>query len=230
MIELQPFPVAGYVLAGGHSSRMGTDKTLLQLAGKPLIQRAVGKLCGTCAEVHILSGNPALAAYAPLVPDIHPNCGPIGGMEAALTHSRYDWNLFIAVDTPFLPAAFVAVWVRQWLQNGDDGARIRMFSADGRPQPSFCLLHRDVLPFLSHAIGQGDRKLMRVFEAAGRELALRPGYPPAAGLWVGSVTDMLTNELRITKAQQDAKALWFANLNTPEDLASTEAHADALDA
>ena len=80
-------PISGYVLAGGRSSRMRTDKSLLLLAGKPLIQQAVTKLGRVCAEVHILSANPALAAYAPLIPDIHPGCGPIGGMEAALAHS-----------------------------------------------------------------------------------------------------------------------------------------------
>jgi molybdenum cofactor guanylyltransferase len=75
-----PLHISGYVLAGGRSSRMGTDKSLLPLAGKSLIQHAVAKLLRVCADVHILGSNPALAAYAPLVPDIHPNCGPIGGI------------------------------------------------------------------------------------------------------------------------------------------------------
>jgi hypothetical protein len=55
------FPVAGYVLAGGRSSRMGTDKALLELAGKPLIEHAVAKLRRICANVAILGSNPALA-------------------------------------------------------------------------------------------------------------------------------------------------------------------------
>jgi molybdopterin-guanine dinucleotide biosynthesis protein A len=82
---------------------MGTVKALLQLGGKPLIEHAVTKLRRICADVHILSSNSELAPYAPLVRDIHPNCGPLGGIEAALLHSPYDWNLFLAVDMPFYP-------------------------------------------------------------------------------------------------------------------------------
>ena len=77
-------PVGGYVLAGGRSSRMGRDKALLELAGKPLVLHAVTKLRRVCAEVSVLSDNPELARYAPLVRDLHAGCGPMGGIEAAL--------------------------------------------------------------------------------------------------------------------------------------------------
>lgn len=207
---------------------MGTDKALLQLAGKPLIEHAVTKLRRICDEVHILSSNSVLAPYAPLVADIHPNCGPIGGMESALTHSAYDWNLFLAVDMPFLPTACIASWVREWIQSADDGARIRMFTAEGRPQPGFCLLHKDVLPLLSEAINQGNFKLMRVFEAAVRELAQRGGFPPKAGLAVAHDTNHLYLG-DITNAQRAVEHLWFTNLNTPADFIEAETHADALD-
>lgn len=232
-----PLPISGYVLAGGRSSRMGTDKTLLQLAGKPLIEHAVTKLRRVCADVHILSSNPALAAFAPLVPDLHPGCGPVGGMEAALSHSQHDWNLFLAVDLPFLPSAFICDWTYHWMHSADDGARIRHFSDAGRPHPTFCLLHKDVLRFLSQAIRTHNLKLMRVLEEAGRELAAQRGLPEATTLWNApadvppptSDKEALAEWSPITPAQQAARPLWFANLNTPEDFALAEAHTDALD-
>ena len=232
-----PLPVGGYVLAGGHSSRMGTDKALLQLANKPLIQHSVAKLRKTCSDVHILSTNMALAAYAPLVADIHPNCGPIGGMESALTHSIFDWNIFLAVDMPYLPTPCIALSIRRWIESVDDGARIRMFTAEGRPQPGFCLLHKDVLPFLSEAINHGNLKLMRVFEEAGRELAQRRGFPSDAGLWAMPVAGAQTTQGDtsamdmgfVTDEQRAAEHLWFANLNTPADFENAEIYADALD-
>jgi molybdenum cofactor guanylyltransferase len=230
------FPISGYVLAGGRSSRMGTDKTLLQLAGKPLIEHTVTKLHRVCAEVHILSSNPALAAYGPLVPDIHPDCGPVGGMEAALTQSRRDWNLFLAVDLPFLPSAFVHGWATHWMQCANDGARIRLFSDEGHPHPTFCLLHKDVLPFLSGAISARNLKLMRVLEEAGSELERQRGLSPGTALWNAAVKeppgrgeDMSRAWGAITPAQEEARSLWFANLNTPDDFALAAAHVEALD-
>jgi molybdopterin-guanine dinucleotide biosynthesis protein A len=220
---------------------MGTDKALLELGGKPLIEHAVTKLRRITSGVNILSGaegsHAAFAQYAPLIPDLHPGCGPMGGMEAALTRSRLDWNLFLAVDLPFLPAEFIHAWTTHWMQSPDDGARIRIFSDGGRPHPAFCLLHKDVLPFLSEAIRKGDLKLMRVFEVAGRELALRRGYPPEAGFWNEPAAGMpsarpnegIGDRRCISPAQQAARPLWFANLNTPEDFALAESQIDALD-
>jgi molybdenum cofactor guanylyltransferase len=232
-----PSAVGGYVLAGGRSSRMGAEKALLELAGRPLIEHAVGKLRRVCTAVHILSSNPALAAYAPLVADIHPGCGPIGGMEAALHHSLCDWNLFLAVDMPFLPAAYIQGWLRVWMNDAEWGARIRMFTAGGRPQPGFCLLHKDLAQVLSNAIGRGEFKLMAALEAAGRELAARRGGPAAAGLWNSPTSGLpetpgdlpTTGCFAVSQAQRAAEHLWFANLNTPEDLALAEANLDALD-
>jgi molybdenum cofactor guanylyltransferase len=238
MHDYVPFQVGGYVLAGGKSSRMGKDKALMQLAGKPLIRHAVTKLSRICSDVHILSSNHELAPFAPLVPDLHPDCGPIGGIEAALLRSTYEWNAFLAVDMPFLPSAYLWGWMSEWMRTEDDGARIRMFTADDRPQPGFCLLHRDVAPFFFDAIKRGELKLMSVFETAGRELALRRGFPPEAGLWSVPATGSgtmpgkirLPEWLYVSDAQRAAERLWFSNLNTPWDFAEAEAHLDALDA
>src|SRR5260370_10252507 len=137
-----------YVVEGGKNSRMGRDKALLELGGKPLALHAVTKLQRVCSDVHILSESRELAAYAPLVRDLHPGCGPIGGIEAALKHSRHEWNLFMPVDMPFFPSSFLSTWVADnvafsWMKC----TRVALFTVFGTPQPLFCLLHRDVAPF-----------------------------------------------------------------------------------
>ena len=170
MSALVPYEVGGYILAGGKSSRMGRDKALAELAGKPLIRHAVKKLKRVCIDVQILTNNEQLERFAPIVRDIHPGCGPMSGMEAGLCHSIFEWSLFMAVDMPFLPTAFISSWVDRCLveeQRGVmAGARVRMFEVEGRPQPGFCLLHKDVVPFLAAAIERGDYKLWPVLEAA----------------------------------------------------------------
>jgi molybdenum cofactor guanylyltransferase len=229
-----PFEVGGYVLAGGRSSRMGRDKALIELAGKPLIEHAMKKLRRVCKSVCVLGSDSALARYAPRVPDLHPGCGPIGGMEAALAHSLYDWNLFLAVDMPFLPADYIRMWTATWMQPEMEkrlGPGIRMLSVDGRPQPGFCLMHKEVGLLLAEAIERHEFKLMNAFEAAGRKLGMRYGSR-VTGLWNVPVTVLQrsdTDVSEITEAQWAAQALWFANLNTPQDFRDAEAHIEALD-
>jgi molybdopterin-guanine dinucleotide biosynthesis protein A len=235
-----PQPIGGYVLAGGRSSRMGTDKALLQLAGKPLIAHALAKLRRICLDVYILSGNPAHASYAPLVTDLHPNCGPLGGIEAALTHSAHDWNLILPVDIPFLPTAFLDHWIGGTLADASRGVRIALFTVDRVPQPTLLLVHRDAAPYISGAIARGDLKFYPALESAARELAsdrgLELGRVLCNATW-GEGGRFRANAGRIpaepwrttTPAQQAAIHLWFANLNTPQEFAEAEAHIGALD-
>ena len=221
---------------------MGRDKALMELAGKPLIRHAVKKLRRVCMDVRILSNNEELGAFAPIVQDIRPGCGPMSGMEAGLRHSVFEWNLFMAVDMPFVPSVFIFRWLNVWLSEEKRALtnrrpRVRMFKVDGQPQPGFCLLHKDVAPFLTAAIEHGEYKLMPVLEAAGRELATRDGFLPGSGFYCvpfGGFRSTRGRGLKedwmyTTEAQQRALRLWFANLNTPEDFAEAERHVDALD-
>jgi molybdopterin-guanine dinucleotide biosynthesis protein A len=240
MARRTPSDVGGYVLAGGKSSRMGQDKALLELAGKPLVWHAVTKLRRVCADVHVLSSRTELEGFAPLVRDMQEGCGPMGGLEAGLGHSWHDWNLFMPVDMPFLPSAFVDSWIRRVIARERRGARLAMFTVDGVPQPLFCLLHREVVLFVHEAMQRGDYKVFPVLKAAGNELARkqnvilsvafanvpwdeRAQFSGTTGRGVGEPW------WTVTEAQQKAKKLWFANLNTPEEFAEAEKHLDALD-
>jgi len=237
-----PLEIGGYVLAGGRSSRMGRNKALITLAGKPLIEHAVTKLRRLAMGVRILSADPALASYASLVTDLHPNCGPLGGIEAALAHSIFEWNLFLPVDVPFLPTAFLDHWIREIVNAEKRGARIAMFTVDGKPQPALCLLHRHAQPFVEYALEQREWTLYAALEHAGRELAARQGVllGRCFANWPWTDEARFSTEPNasgpkrepwcfVNEAQQSAKRLWFLNINTPEDLGLAEANIAALD-
>lgn len=237
-----PSEIGGYVFAGGRSSRMGRDKALLELAGKPLLRHAVKKLRRVCMDVRVLSANAEFAEYAPIVPDIHPNCGPLGGMEAALAHSIFDWNLFMPVDMPFLPSVFLLNWIRQTLMLEKRGMRLAMFTVNGVPQPALTMIHRDAIPFVMSAMERREFKLYPVLEQAARELAAKQGILFGMAFHISPWTDEGTFSatanrygrqqeawLATTEAQQEAKHLWFANLNTPEEFAVAERYVAALD-
>jgi molybdenum cofactor guanylyltransferase len=232
-----PLDVGGYVLAGGKSLRMGRDKALLELAGRPLAQHAVVKLGRVCADVHLLGNRSELAVYAPLVRDLHEGRGPLSGIEAALEHSQHDWNLFMPVDMPFLPTAFLAWWAPMALAREKEGTRMAMLTVDGRPQPALCLLHKDVLPFVRQAMERGGFKLSRVFEEAERELSTRQGgrtgvffnLPWSEDQEFSVLSEENNSWCKLTKEQDAARSLWFANLNTPEEFAEAQGFVGALD-
>lgn len=222
--------IGGYVLAGGRSSRMGRDKALLELAGHPLIAHAVAKLRRVAIDVHILAGaapgHPALAAFAPLVFDRHPGCGPAAGIEAALAHSVHDWNLILPVDLPFLPGALLDWWTKN-VTAKKDAAPVALFRLDCLPQPTLLLLRREVRPYLAAALARGDYKLYPILKEAARQLTPGgAGMPDELDIGEGSTPQPLDD---LPRKVFQTRALWFANLNTPAEFAAAEEHCEALD-
>jgi molybdenum cofactor guanylyltransferase len=96
--------ILGCVLAGGQSTRFGSDKALAELDGHSLLARAVDLLAGWCDHVVVVGRE---TAPAPTLPDWpRPGMGPLAGIAAALHHAAdegYDAVLTVGVDSPGLP-------------------------------------------------------------------------------------------------------------------------------
>lgn len=232
--------IGGYVLAGGQSRRMGRDKALLLLEGKPLVEHATAKLEKVCSEVAILSARPELAPFGRLVPDVHAGCGPLGGMEAALLETRFAWNLFLPVDVPFLPVRSLLAWFDfLGTKAAPGGARVLLPTVDGQPQPTLALVHRDTLPWLTRALEAGEYKLMPVLAAAAAALAADKGFVAEAGLWRlpywstrAAATEQPPGREFLEQeaaAMHDDCARWFLNLNTPDEFAAAAGGAGVPD-
>ena len=96
--------ILGAVLAGGQSSRFGSDKALAELGGQSLLEIAIKALSCCCTKVVVVGRD---AAPAPTIPDWpRPGMGPLGGIAAALDLARQDGFaevLTVGVDSPGLP-------------------------------------------------------------------------------------------------------------------------------
>jgi molybdopterin-guanine dinucleotide biosynthesis protein A len=96
--------ILGAVLAGGRSTRFGSDKALAELAGQTLLDRAVAQLQHQCAAVIVVGRNDA---PAPCVADYPaPGMGPLGGIAGALAYALdkgFDAVLTVGVDSLGLP-------------------------------------------------------------------------------------------------------------------------------
>ena len=102
---------AGFVLAGGQSSRMGQDKALLLFAGRPLVAHALSILTQAGLPASIAGARPsartALESFAPVVEDPESGLGPLAGICAALASTSARYAVFLPVDLPLLPPALI---------------------------------------------------------------------------------------------------------------------------
>lgn len=92
------------LLAGGASTRMGTNKAFLELEGAPLIARVLERVSVLADEVVIAANDAARFApfHARVVPDVMPNVGPLAGICAGLEAVTHEVALVVACDMPLL--------------------------------------------------------------------------------------------------------------------------------
>ena len=91
--------MTGFVLAGGKSTRMGRDKSLLDWHGRTLLEHMVGLLSTATDRVQVVGRDP--------LPDRLRGLGPLSGIATALETSETDANLVVAVDLPLLTQDFL---------------------------------------------------------------------------------------------------------------------------
>ncbi|MCF6240761.1 MAG: molybdenum cofactor guanylyltransferase, partial [Bacteroidales bacterium] len=93
--------ITGIILCGGKSKRMGSNKALLQLNGKCIINYVTELLSNFCNEIIISTNSHELAFLkTELVADEFQTIGPIAGIYSALKHSKTEKNIILSCDTP----------------------------------------------------------------------------------------------------------------------------------
>jgi molybdenum cofactor guanylyltransferase len=198
----------GFVLAGGRSSRMGRDKALLPVDGRSLVDLALDKLRSLplATPPRIAGAASDLSSHAAVIADLHPGCGPLSGIEAALAASTQPLNVFLGVDLPLLPARFLT-WML--LRAETTGALITIPRIAGRPQPLCAVYHRDLLTHVTASLLAGSYKVIAVMTAAAH----------------GQAIDVFDTE-RVASVNPELLSWsslplyrWFYNCNTPEDMA-----------
>jgi molybdenum cofactor guanylyltransferase len=188
-------PLTAFILAGGRSTRMGADKAFVDYDGRTLLAIALDLARSITSDVLIVGSREKFAPFAPVVEDIFRDCGPLGGIHAALRAARTELNLMLAVDTPFVPVAFLQYLIRS-AQSAPDATVIVPCSSRGW-QPLCAIYRREFAKAAESALRAGHNKIDRLFDRV-RTRVLEPKELQAAGFSSGI----------------------FRNLNTPEELES----------
>lgn len=195
MSDLPAHEVSFFILAGGKSSRMGTDKAFLEWEGVTLIERALQSARSITPQVMIVGSREKFEKFAPVIEDKYPDRGPLGGIHAALAASPARQNSILAVDMPLVPATFLSYLLEQAMASPTSWVVIPRSSQ--RLQPLCAVYRREFGGVAENALLAGrnridvlfDRVPMRVIEESELKEA---GFSPSI----------------------------FRNLNTPEELES----------
>jgi molybdopterin-guanine dinucleotide biosynthesis protein A len=169
--------VAAFILAGGKSTRMGADKAFLPLDGRTLLARALDLARSATHDVRIVGEAEKFAVFAPVVEDVFPGCGPLGGIHAALRASQAELNLILAVDMPFVPPALLPFLITRARSSG---AAVTVARAAGGWQPLCGVYRREFADVAEKALQAGSYKIDALFDEA-RTQAISEDELEAAG-------------------------------------------------
>jgi molybdopterin-guanine dinucleotide biosynthesis protein A len=210
--DQEQFGAEGFVLAGGRSTRMGRDKALISLAGRSLLDLALDKLRALplAGAPRIVAARSDLSAHAAVIGDLHPGCGPLSGIEAALAASAQPLNVFLPVDIPLLPPQFL-LWMLH--RAAITGALVTVPRFNGWPQPLCAVYHRDLLDHLTASLLTGEHKVMRAVTGAAR------AHSAAHNIDIFDVELVASTYAQMTAFSPLPLYRWFHNCNTPEDMA-----------
>ena len=151
------------IMAGGESRRMGTDKALVTLGGKTLLERAIETWKGWGAELFLSVGGEERGKLAPAgtypVFDRFPACGPLGGLHGGLTECRTEFLLLCAIDTPFLTEEHARRLVESI---GTSDACV--YQVEGVRKPLFGLYRKGCLSLAQTMLIQGELSIDRLLE------------------------------------------------------------------
>lgn len=183
--------IEGFILAGGQSRRMGTDKSLLNINGQTFVERVAEEVSAVARVVRVVGA--ATPSNLAAVPDVYPKWGALGGVHAALSACSAEWALVVACDFPLVTSELFKRLAD--LREGFEA--VAPIQRDEVPQP-LCALYRvtQCLALAESLIKSGERRPIALLQSVQTR-------------WVRF------DEI----ASLEGAAHFFDNINTPEDYA-----------
>lgn len=151
--------ITAFILSGGKSSRIGTDKSFLKINGKSLIQNLCDLLNPIFSEVVISSNESELYEFLgkKIMKDILPARGPLSGIHSALSFTTSEKNFIISCDMPFISSEMIS-----YLINYKSDADVLLPRADGRIQPLCGIYAKSILTDVENLLVESNKSESRL--------------------------------------------------------------------
>jgi molybdopterin-guanine dinucleotide biosynthesis protein A len=207
-----------FVLAGGRSSRMGQDKALISLAGKPLIYHALQILRDCGLQPCIAGAQSDFSALAPtldaqILPDdpCTSSRGPLSGICTALAACTKDLAVFLPVDLSLIPPNLIAYLLHHAEVTQ---SAVTLISVSAFVQTFPVVIRSEALTHLQASLESDNRNCLRAFREASHTLSKPFSVLPG---------ELLLQSGQVSHPGNFPVATWFLNLNTADDLTRAEA-------
>ena len=180
------------IMAGGQSSRMGMDKSFVLFEGQPMIEVVVDAVAGLGDETLLITNKPDEYAHLnlPMVSDVYPNHGSLGGIFTAVHAASHPHTLVVACDMPWLNRQLL-----EYMVGLRETADVIVPRWEKYPEPL-------------HAIY--SKACLNPIEAKLKEKRLK-----ITGFF-GEVDVQFVDREEIERFDRNGRS--FANINSPEDL------------
>jgi molybdopterin-guanine dinucleotide biosynthesis protein A len=191
------------IQAGGQSRRMGTDKAMVLLGGKPLIEHVLERVEGLGNEILITSNNHENLSYLeiPLIRDTIPGAGALMGLYTALRAAQGTRVLVLACDMPFVNRQLL-----EYMIAFDPHADVVVPTHDGFFEPLHAIYSKGCLPAIEAALENRQSQVISFYD----QVHLRT-----------------LNEKELRRFKPEGRS--FFNINTPDDLILAEKYLQQTD-
>jgi FdhD protein len=183
--------ITGVILAGGSSTRMGSNKALLPCQNGRFIETIYRQFMDLFDEVILVTNTPEIFSFLPCrkVPDLFPDTGPLVGLHSGLYHSGNPLIFAVACDMPYLNSEVI-----RYIASRSEGGSVVVPETPGGLEPLHAVYGKSSLAAMEEALASGKKGIISFLERIG---AMRISVAEIAAI--------------------DPFFASFRNINTPEE-------------
>lgn len=165
--------ISAYILCGGQSRRMGTDKGLVEYRERTFMDWCISAIRPVTENIKLVTSNRKYNEFGyTLIQDIHKNKGPAGGIYTALEDSANHWNLILSCDLPGIKSSLL----NYLIEETSNKTSIAFLSSSYNDYPLIGLYHKNCRKYFSEAIQKNELRLMNIIRSLNYE---RIEIPPS---------------------------------------------------
>lgn len=202
----EKYAATALILAGGKSSRFGSDKARLRLHDRDIVEILAEESAKVCDEVLVVSDSgrkfyPQRVDLFREVADNYPNSGPMGGLQAGLAAAKNELCLLLACDMPLLAAPLLRLFIKY-----AEGRQMVLPQDGDNIEPMFGVYRKSLLPAVERLLVEKRRSLLNLIRETNALLLPKEVWRQAAGEDVFFNINYAEDYMRLVQGSADHRA------------------------